>query len=239
MVTKYYHIMIICYPSAHPIDHITVVGYSDSTYVADIKASILIDTDLHRFQSFNVVEPKDFYATNPLAYSNTAFIVSVFKNLQERIDLLEHIKLHNLNKFSFISDTTTLDYKNITVGAGTCVLQYCVLAYQSNIGEDCLIAPYSLISHRVQLGCGVNICPATVINGSVEIGDYTYVGSRSTFKDGVSIPANTYLGMMSTVNKSIDTAGTYLGNPIRRLNDSTVFDHFSFNPNIALVQQSL
>jgi acyl-[acyl carrier protein]--UDP-N-acetylglucosamine O-acyltransferase len=231
--------MIICYPSAQPIDHIIVIGYNDSTYVADIKASILIDNDLHRFQTFNVVEPNDFYAANPSDnYNNTAFIVSVFKNLQERIDILDYIKLHNLNKFSFISDTTTVDYKNILVGAGTCVLQYCVLAYQSDIGEDCLIAPYSLISHRVKLGRGVNVCPATVINGSVEIGDYTYVGSRSTFKDGVVVPANTYLGMMSTVNKSIDTAGTYLGNPVRRLNDSTVFDHFSFSPDIALVQRS-
>lgn len=208
---------------------IRLIGYKDSTYVADTRYQISTDTQIQSVKSFDVIEPSEFLSIDPKEFTNTAFIVCVFKDLSERRQIVDYIKKHNLKKFSFIHESSSLNIKEITIKPGSIVMQYCIVAHRAEIGEDCLVAPYTLISHKVTLGNNVNVCPATVINGSTAIGDWTYVGSRSTFKDGVSVPANTYLGMLSTVNKTLEESGTYLGNPVRRLNDQTVFDHFNFN----------
>lgn len=221
--------MIIGYNYSLIETDIKLIGYKDSTYVADTKYQILSDSQIRSVKSFDIIEPAEFYKTDLSNFKNTAFIVCVFKDLTERKQIVEYIKTHNLKKFSFIHDSSSLNIKEITIRPGSIVMQYCILAHRAEIGEDCLIAPYSLISHNVKLGNNVNICPATVINGSTIIGDWCYVGSRSTFKDGVSVTANTYLGMVSTVNKTLEEPGTYMGNPVRRLNDQTVFEHFNFN----------
>ena len=217
--------MIIYYNPAVTITSIKIIGYKHATYPNDFKFQMSTDSAT---PPIDIIEPEEFYTTNIDEFATTAFIVCVFKNLTERKNLIDYIKLHNLNKCSFIHNSTCINLATITVSPGTFIMQYCVVAHEAVIGEDCLITPYTLISHRVRIGNSVNVCPNSLINGSVTIVDYTYIGSRSTLRDNVNIPANTYVGMMSTVNKDIELIGTYLGSPCRKVSDDTVFDHFNF-----------
>jgi len=217
--------VILYYNPDVTITNIKIIGYKCATYPNDFKYQMSTDTVT---PPIDIIEPAEFYSTDVKEFATTAFIVCVFKNLTERKNLIDYIKLHNLNKCSFIHKSSCINLETITVGPGTFIMQYCVIAHEAAIGEDCLITPYTLISHRVKLGNSVNVCPNSLINGSVTVGDYTYIGSRSTLRDNVNIAANTYVGMMSSVSKDIDVIGTYVGSPCRKINDQTVFDHFNF-----------
>ena len=216
--------MLLTYNAVN-IKSLKIIGYTQATYPNDFKWQMTTSgVDL----PIEIIDPNNFYKLPIESFNESAVIVCVWKNLTERRNLIEYIKLHNLNKFSFIHHSTCINLETIKVAAGTFIMQSCVIAHEAIIGEDCLITPFNLISHRVVLGNSVNVCPNSIINGSCQIGDYTYIGSRSTFKDNILVPNNTYIGMLSTVNKSIEVPGTYLGSPCRKVSDETVFDHFKF-----------
>lgn len=218
--------MIIHYNPTVKITSIKIIGYNKALYPHDFKFQLETDP---MAVPVDIMDPDDFYATDIAEFRNTAFIICIFKNLNERKEISAYMKQHNLNKCSFVHDTSFVNLNEATILPGSFVMQFCIILYHATIGEDCLITPYTLISHNATLGNGVNVCPSSIINGSVTIGDYSYIGSKTTFKDGVSIIANTYIGMSSTVSKDIELSGTYVGSPCRKVSDETVFDHFNFS----------
>jgi len=105
----------------------------------------------------------------------------------------------------------------------------------TTIGKGCIIQPNSIISNNVILGDGIFInCNANIghdvaiqefstiytsvnIGGHVKIGESVEIGTGSILIPGVKITDDTIIGAGSVVVKSIKEAGTYFGNPSKKI----------------------
>jgi UDP-3-O-[3-hydroxymyristoyl] glucosamine N-acyltransferase len=59
--------------------------------------------------------------------------------------------------------------------------------------------------------------PGSVVSGNCNIGDCVYLGSNSSVREKISICDNTIIGLSSGVVKNIETTGTYVGVPAKKI----------------------
>ena len=111
-----------------------------------------------------------------------------------------------------------------------------------NLWYPNLIDPSVITSQRVHLGQGNIICTSVIMTTNIEIGNFNLICNRSivghddeigdynTLYPGVLLPApmiiqglhitdEVIMGAGSTVIEDINEAGTYVGVPVRRVND--------------------
>jgi len=105
---------------------------------------------------------------------------------------------NNLGRNSIICPNAVVT-TNVSIGYG------CVVHYNCSIGHDTIIDDYS------------TLLPGACISGNVEIGKYVVVGSNACIREKIKIADDVFIGMGSVVVKDITEAGTYVGNPARRI----------------------
>lgn len=93
------------------------------------------------------------------------------------------------------------------------VLDETTIRYGTCIGSHCNIG------HNAFIGANTMIHPHVSIGGSASIGNNCYLGIGSMIRDHVVICDNVRIGIGAVVVKSINTPGTYIGNPAKRIGD--------------------
>jgi sugar O-acyltransferase (sialic acid O-acetyltransferase NeuD family) len=113
---------------------------------------------------------------------------------------------------------SVITFNGINLGKGIIVSPFCVLSnnckisnhvsinLNSSIGHDTKIGPYSVISSHCDL------------TGFVELGENVFLGSSVTIAPSKKICSNVLLGIGSVVMKNIRKEGSYIGNPVTRIN---------------------
>ncbi len=112
---------------------------------------------------------------------------------------------------------------------------FSLIGADSNLGEGLTLCPFSIISCNVTIGDYVTINSGSQIGHDAVIGDYSsimanvdigggasigahvFIGSNAVILPGVKIPDHTRIGAGSVVLKSIRQAGTYFGNPAKKI----------------------
>jgi UDP-N-acetylbacillosamine N-acetyltransferase len=178
---------------------IQITGIYDDSY-DDEKQEIILDAEVKGKIS-------DLPETGKLIISYGALEKRelLFKKYNNRI--LEDNLIHPT---SFIEE-------NVTIGTANQIFSNSYINACSEIGNNNIINTGCIIEHENIIGNHCHISIGTVLGGRVTIGDKVFIGAGSVVKDKISICSNVTIGANSTVIRDIETPGTYVGTPARRI----------------------
>lgn len=116
-----------------------------------------------------------------------------------------------------IISVTAIVNEDVSLGAGTMVLDGVVINSGTRIGMTCIINTHSTVEHDCTIGHDVHIAPGATISGGVRIGDHCMIGAGATIVQGVDVCDGCMVGAGATVVSDLSVAGTYVGTPAKRL----------------------
>lgn len=105
----------------------------------------------------------------------------------------------------------------VTIGEGSIITAGTILTCNISIGKHAQLNLHTTIGHDCVIGDYFTTAPAANISGNCTFGEQVYIGTNVAVKQGVTIPSHTTIGMGAVVVKDIDTAGIYIGNPLKQL----------------------
>ena len=103
------------------------------------------------------------------------------------------------------------------IGEGTIIMHQVVVNTEAMIGENCIINSGALIEHEAVVGDHCHISTKAVLNGQCTVGSRCFIGSGTVLANNINIPDNTLISAGSVVMQSVEKAGTYIGNPLRKI----------------------
>lgn len=103
------------------------------------------------------------------------------------------------------------------IGDGTIICDGSIVTCDVEIGRFVTINLNCTIGHDSIIGDFSSMMPGVHISGNCVLGENVYIGTNSCIREKITIAPNTIIGMGSVVTKNIDEAGTYVGNPARRI----------------------
>ena len=107
--------------------------------------------------------------------------------------------------------------EDVEIGAGTVVMAGAVINPGVRIGKGCIINTCSSVDHDCDVGDYVHISVGSHLCGTVSVGSGTWIGAGATVSNNVSICSDSMIGAGAVIVKNIDSAGTYMGVPARRI----------------------
>ncbi|RYF18252.1 MAG: hypothetical protein EOO42_15350 [Flavobacteriales bacterium] len=137
-------------------------------------------------------------------------------NSQVKEKLLLSCESYDVNFIDFIHHLSAIGNET-NYGKGLVVCPFVVISCNVNIGVAVTINSGSQIGHDVIIGDYCSIMANVDLGGGVVLGDHVFVGSNAVILPGVHIPSHTRIGAGSVVLRSIKSAGTYFGNPAKKI----------------------
>lgn len=107
--------------------------------------------------------------------------------------------------------------EDVVVGEGTVVMAGAVINPGVRIGKGCIINTCSSVDHDCDVGDYVHISVGSHLCGTVSVGSGTWIGAGATVSNNISICSDCMIGAGAVIVKNIDSAGTYMGVPARRI----------------------
>ena len=107
--------------------------------------------------------------------------------------------------------------EDVAIGAGTVVMAGAVINSGARIGKGCIINTCSSVDHDCKVGDYVHISEGSHLCGTVSVGSGTWIGAGATVSNNISICPDCMIGAGAVIVKNIDSAGTYMGVPARRI----------------------
>ena len=107
--------------------------------------------------------------------------------------------------------------EDVAIGAGTVVMAGAVINPGVRIGKGCIINTCSSVDHDCVVGDYVHIAVGSHLCGTVSVGSGTWIGAGAIVSNNISICPDCMIGAGAVIVKNIDSAGTYMGVPARRI----------------------
>lgn len=105
----------------------------------------------------------------------------------------------------------------VTIGEGTAVMANAVINSDTVIGRHGIVNTAAVVEHDNVVGDYVHISPHATLCGVVMVGENTHIGAGATVIQVTRVCADCIVGAGAVVVKDIDTAGTYIGVPAKRV----------------------
>ncbi len=119
--------------------------------------------------------------------------------------------------FPAICSPDSIVNEEVTLGAGTAVLDGVVVNSGAEIGRACILNTSSTVEHDCRIGENVHIAPGVTLSGGVTVGDNCMVGTGANIIQSIKICEGCLIGAGSTVVRDISMRGTYVGSPAKRI----------------------
>jgi sugar O-acyltransferase (sialic acid O-acetyltransferase NeuD family) len=103
------------------------------------------------------------------------------------------------------------------IGSGTLVSQLAYVGPGAQIGNGVIVNTSAVVEHECIVGDFSHISINATVGGGTKIGKLVFVGAGATIIDHVSIADEVIIGAGATVTRPINTPGTYVGVPARRV----------------------
>lgn len=105
-----------------------------------------------------------------------------------------------------------------SIGAGSVIMDYCMITADVVIGTHFQCNNYSYVAHDCRIGDFVTFGPRASCNGNVHIMDGAYVGSGAVIRQGTPdkpliIGEGATVGMGAVVTRDVAPGATVVGNP--------------------------
>ncbi|NDP28020.1 MAG: hypothetical protein GZ087_11425 [Flavobacterium sp.] len=133
-----------------------------------------------------------------------------------RIMLAESYSSYGFKFCTVVSDCCKIS-KSATIGSGTIIQSGVNISAESIIGAFAKLNTNCNIMHDVTIGDYTTIAPNACVLGNVYIGKACYIGSNATILPNISICDNVIIGAGAVVTKDIDSSGTYVGIPAKKV----------------------
>ena len=117
---------------------------------------------------------------------------------------------------SFIHPSASVS-RWVSIGPGAVVCAGCILTAQIEIGRHCHLNLQTTIGHDCYIGDYFTTAPGVHVSGDCRFGDQVYFGTGSATRQGIRITSGVTIGMGAMVVKPIDTPGTYVGIPAKKI----------------------
>lgn len=153
-----------------------------------------------------------------LEFENLHCIITVgqIKSAQPRKKLFDLMKSFGF-KMATLIDPSAIVSERCEIGEGTVVLRDCFINAGVTIGRNCIINSKAMVEHDSYVGDNVHVSTGAIINGDCHIGNDCFIGSGAVIANAVSIASGSIIGAGAVILGNINTPGTYLGNPGRRI----------------------
>ena len=109
--------------------------------------------------------------------------------------------------------------RDSTMGPGTLIGFMSTVNIGAAIGSNVIVNTRAVIEHDVTIGDHVHVSTGAVVNGGATVGHRCLIGSNATVLQGVSICDDVIVGAGAVVTSDIDSPGTYVGVPARKIHD--------------------
>ena len=119
--------------------------------------------------------------------------------------------------FPVVKAPTAVIAEGVELGAGTEVFDGTVVNSGTRTGRGCILNSNCTVEHDCSLGDNVHVAPGATVSGDATIGDHTMIGAGATVVQGVRICERCLVGAGAVVTGHLETPGTYVGVPARRL----------------------
>lgn len=103
------------------------------------------------------------------------------------------------------------------LGRGVLVAAGAVIAPGATLGDATIVNHGAVVDHDDRIGAFCHIAPHATLGGGVTLGDRVMIGAGAVVLPGVTIADDVTIGAGAVVLQSIGEAGTWVGNPARRL----------------------
>lgn len=147
-------------------------------------------------------------------YTENLFIIGVGNN-NTRKKIAE--KYNTLKYYTAIHPKAIIA-GDVKIGEGSTVMASSVINVSSTIGVHCIINTAAIVDHDNKIKDYVHISPNASLAGTVEVEECTHIGIGATIINNINITKNCIIGAGSVVIKDIETEGTYVGVPSRKIN---------------------
>lgn len=146
-----------------------------------------------------------------------AIVVSVGDNAARR-RLQMAAQAAGLDLARVVIDTAS--YFAAAPGPGAQVLAGAVVNSGARIGAGVIVNSNSVAEHDTQIGDFCHLAPGSIAGGGAVLGAGTLLGTNATVLPGVRVVAGCVIGAGAVVCRDLDTPGTYVGTPARRLSNT-------------------
>jgi len=150
---------------------------------------------------------------NDIESSQDIFLSIGDNNVRKKYFL--QFKNQIIRNTAFHSDS--LQEKDIALGAANQVFAHSYINSQVIIGDNNIINTGAIIEHEVVVGNHNHISIGVKICGRSTIGNMCLIGAGTVILNKLSICDNVIIGAGSVVIRDINDAGTYVGNPAKRI----------------------
>jgi UDP-N-acetylbacillosamine N-acetyltransferase len=116
-----------------------------------------------------------------------------------------------------IFHSDSLQEKNVKLGISNQIFAHSYINSQVTIGDNNIINTGAILEHELALGNHNHISVGVKICGRSTIGNMCLIGAGAVVVDKISICDNVIIGAGSVVIRDIEDAGTYVGNPAKRI----------------------
>jgi sugar O-acyltransferase (sialic acid O-acetyltransferase NeuD family) len=137
---------------------------------------------------------------------------SVRRRIAQQLAACAQLRFPNL-----IHPSVEIDTSVVALGRGNLICKGVVVTCDIVIGDFNLLNWNVTVGHDARIGSCCVLNPACNVSGHVEIGDTCLIGTGAQLLQQVSVPACTVIGAGAVVRRSIESAGTYVGVPARRV----------------------
>ncbi|MBI2265742.1 MAG: acetyltransferase [Armatimonadetes bacterium] len=153
-----------------------------------------------------------------LAGEHKTFFITIgqIKSGSKRKELFEKLKALGVEIPVIISPLADVS-KHARIQEGTIVMHGAHVNAGAEIGKNCIINTCAIIEHDCKVGDHCHISTGSILNGECLVGEGAFIGSNCVLSNNIVIAGNSVIGAGSVVIRRIDEAGTYVGNPVRRI----------------------
>lgn len=147
--------------------------------------------------------------------NNAEFFVAI-GDTKLRMEILEEL-------FGFNAKIPVLIHPKSTVsgfakiGIGTVIMPGAIVNADAQIGKGVIINTCSSIDHDCQIGDYTHISVGAHLAGGVKIGNNVFIGTGAVVRNGIEIKNDCTIGMGAVVVNDIDSLGTYIGVPAKKM----------------------
>jgi UDP-N-acetylbacillosamine N-acetyltransferase len=203
------------------LSKISVIGFGGHT-----KSLINILLTTSKYQKISIYD--DSFSVDIQETINLIPLVGTIDKVTEDQDIVLSIGDNILRKKYFkyfekqvirnsLFHRTSFQEKDANIGNSNQIFANSYINSQVIIGKNNIINSGAIIEHGSEIGSHNHISVGVKICGKVNIGDSCFIGAGAVIIDKISICSNVIIGAGSVVINNITIAGTYVGNPVRKI----------------------
>lgn len=149
---------------------------------------------------------------NPLEYE----LMVAIADSTDRFNMVQKLP-EETKYFTWIHPTALIMSEDIEIGDGSFIGANSILTTNIKIGNHAILNRSNHIGHDCNIGNYFSAMPGSIVSGNVKIRDCVYMGNNSSIKEKLSIHSLSTIGMNAAVVKHIESSGTYVGTPAKKI----------------------